>query len=312
MSSLISKELIPKSLWDNQLSLMSLPPQLVSNWKTLLENNGLTEKARTQAPEGFEGGRSKEDTDNHLAWRFTGSSARVMLSMLDPKQDLHDIPDVFTQFFSGNRILLVDLPCGAGAASIGILSVYCELRKQGVIPRMPLEVVVVGGELSEFAQSYARDGLILLMEELEKQAIYISFEIMSWDVCDRFSNAELINSLIIKGQDCSSKVLILANFSGFLQRENKWESANKQIDELFRFNLGNNSMALWIEPSKNEVTKSGGFIYRLIDWFKGKFPFLFSIDTKYYESSVEVNHPLMDGVFRNHLAVVRFDLPTRK
>ena len=29
----------------------------------------------TEAPEGFEGGMSKQDTDNHLAWRFTGSSA---------------------------------------------------------------------------------------------------------------------------------------------------------------------------------------------------------------------------------------------
>ena len=145
MSRLIPKESIPITLWDNEESLMSLPPQLISSWKFLLEKNGLLDKAKAAASEGFEGGMSKEDTDNHFAWRFTGSSARVMLSMLDPNQDLYEIPDVFARFFSGNRVFLADLPCGSGAASISILSVYCELRKQGLVPREPLEVIIVGG-----------------------------------------------------------------------------------------------------------------------------------------------------------------------
>jgi len=312
MSRLIPRELIPITLWDEKQALMKLPSQLVSIWKVLLEKNGLLDKAITQAPEGFEGGRSKEDTDNHFAWRFSGSSARVILTILDPKQDLYEISDVFTQFFSGNRIFLADLPCGSGAASLSILSVYCELRTQGLIPREPLEVVIVGGELSEFAQSYARDGLSNLIVELEKQAIFIEFEIMDWDVCDPFSNAELIKCLTLKSQGCSAKVLMLANFSGFLQKENKWVDASKQIDELFRHNLGESSIALWIEPKRNDVTKSGGFMQRLLVWFKKKFSSISSIDAKSYESSVEVCHPLIDGVFRSNLTVVRFDLPQRK
>lgn len=88
MSRLIPKELIPSTLWDNEESLMYLPPQLISGWMILLEKNGLLDKAKTRAPEGFQGGKSKEDTDNHFAWRFSGSCARVMLSMLDPHQDL--------------------------------------------------------------------------------------------------------------------------------------------------------------------------------------------------------------------------------
>jgi hypothetical protein len=312
MSRLIPKELIPSTLWDNEESLMYLPPQLISGWMILLEKNGLLDKAKTRAPEGFQGGKSKEDTDNHFAWRFSGSCARVMLSMLDPHQDLNEIPDFFAKFFSGNRILLADLPCGSGAASLSILSVYYELRKQGLVPREPLEVLIVGGELSEFAQSYAREGLTLLKEELEKQAIFIEHEIMNWDVCDRFSNAELINCLTLKGQGCSARVLVLANFSGFLQRENKWVVANQQIDELFRFNRGESSMALWIEPNRNDVTKSGGFIQRLLNWFTGKFSSILSTDAKYRESSANVRHPLANEVFRTNLAIVRFDLPLRK
>jgi len=215
MSRLIPKELIPHTLWDSESSVLHLPPQLISSWKTLLEKNGLLDKAKTRAPEGFEGGMSKEDTDNHFAWRFTGSSARVILSMLDPKQDLDEISDVFTQFFSGNRIFLADLPCGSGAASLSILSVYCELRKQGLVPREPLEVIIAGGEISEFAQCYANEGLISLINDLEEQAIKIEFEVMDWDVCDPFSNAQLINHLTVRSQGCSAKVLVLATFLGF-------------------------------------------------------------------------------------------------
>lgn len=312
MSRLIPKDLIPTTLWDDKSSTLHLPPQLVSGWKFLLEKYGLLDKAKTQAPEGFEGGMNKEDTDNHFAWRFGGSSSRVMLSMLDPKQSLHRISDAFTQFFSGNKVFLADLPCGSGAASISILSVYCELRKQGLVPREPLDVTIIGGEISKFAQIYANEGLTCLIKDLEEQAINIEFEITDWDVCDPFLNAQLINRLTLRSQGCAAKVLVLANFSGFLQRNNKWDMAKKQIDELFRFNLGDSSVALWIEPNKNNVTNSGGFIFRLIEWFKGKFASIHSSDTDYQETSAEVKHPLNEEIFRTNLVVVRFDLPTRK
>ena len=313
MSKLLPKDLIPETLWNNDQSIMYLPPELVNSWVMLLEKNGLLENAKLRAESGFEGGKSKEDTNKHFAWRYTGSSARVMLSMLDPNQELPEIPDVFTRLFSGNRVLLADLPCGAGAASISILSVYCELRKQQLVPREPLNVVIIGGELSEFAQAYARDGLVYLKGEFEKQAIYIDFEIIDWDVCNPFSNAELIKTLTLKSQGCSAKVLVMANFSGFLQRDKKWNEAKEQIDELFRFNLGESSVALWIEPNRNDVTDSGGFIYCLINWFKDKFSLIMSpFSAVHQTSSVKVKHPLLDENFRVNLVVVRFDLPSRR
>jgi hypothetical protein len=122
MSRIISKELIPRTLWNPEDSVLHLPPRLLASWEKLLVKNGLREKAMTPAPEGFEGGISKEDTDNHLAWRFTGSSARVMVPMLDPKDDLAEIPNAFARIFSGNKVFLADLPCGSGAASMSILS----------------------------------------------------------------------------------------------------------------------------------------------------------------------------------------------
>lgn len=314
MARLIPVEMIPNSLWSKENSLLHLPPQLVSSWTMLLDKYGLREKAMKKAPQGFEGGMSKEDTDNHLAWRFTGSSARVMLTILDPEQKLFNIPDVFARVFSGNKVFLADLPCGSGAASMSILSVLCELRKQSRVPRMPLHIVIVGGEISEYARNYAKEALESLMIELEAQAITVEFDIISWDVCDRFSNTALIKQLTIKSQNCSAKLLILANFSGFLEGKQKWPDAEKQLDELFRHSLDDNSIALWIEPSKNNVTKKGQFFSRLIKWFNQQFSKFIgnekgSKQNSYADSSVKVNHPLMDGAFRVNLAVIRFDLP---
>ncbi len=232
----------------------------------LLDKYMLRDRAMQKAPEGFEGGMSKEDTDNHLAWRFTGSSARVMLPMLDPFEDLNEISNAFARTFSGNKVFLADLPCGSGAASMSILSVLCELRKQGCIPRMPLEVVIVGGEISKYAQNYAKEALESLLQELEEQAITVDFEVMDWDVCDPFSNTDLTKRLTLRSQGCATKLLVLANFSGFLQGSSKWKEANRQFEELFRHSREENSIAIWIEPNKNDVTKQGGFILRLVQW----------------------------------------------
>ena len=167
MKRLVPKEQIPTSLWNQADSILYLPPNLIECWESLIDKYGLREKALECAPDGFEGGMSKEETDNHLAWRFTGSSARVMLPMLDPKNDLGEIPDAFAKTFSGNKVFLADLPCGSGAASLSILSVLFELRKNSILPRMPLEIVIVGGEISKYAQEFAKEALTSLTSELK-------------------------------------------------------------------------------------------------------------------------------------------------
>jgi len=307
--------MIPKSLWNQ--NILQLPSQLISSWEILLDKYQLRDKAMTIAPEGFEGGESKEDTDNHLAWRFTGSSARVMLTMLDPLNDLSNISDAFARIFSGNKIFIADLPCGSGAAAVSILSVFCELRKKRRVPRMPLHITIVGGEISLYAQNYAREILESLIGELETQAITLEFDIIDWDVCNKSSNTDLIKQLTLKSQKSSAKLLIVSNFSGFLQGQGKWNDAKKQFDELFRYSQGDNSIAIWVEPKTNNVTiEKGGFFPRLIKWFKESFSKLIGKDREiehstYACSSVKVKHPLGQPEFRTNLAVVRFELSLR-
>lgn len=90
--------------------------------------------------------------------------------------------NAFIQTLSGNRVCIADAPCGAGAAALAFLSVIAELRACEVLPRQPLDIRLIGAELSEPAGAYASE----LFEEvrifLESQAIFVEAEFIRWDI----------------------------------------------------------------------------------------------------------------------------------
>ena len=94
----IRTESLPNSLWCDNSENILLPKQLVDLWKGLLTENSLLDLAKKKATKGFEGGISKEDTDKHLAWRYNGSCARVILSLLDPKEKLSEVSDAYRSY----------------------------------------------------------------------------------------------------------------------------------------------------------------------------------------------------------------------
>ena len=317
MSRLIKPADIPKTLWHAETTCLHLAPTLRKAWEYLLLHAGLEEKAQQPVPEGKIGGLSKEETDDHLAWRFSGSSARVQLSLLDPENKLTGVADAFAIVFSGGTVLLADLPCGSGAAALTLLANIAELRRQGRIPRSPLNVKLVGGELSEFARSYANLATEHIKNELAEQAIWVSAEFLPWNALDRFSTADLTNRLTVLGQDCSARLIVLANFSGFLQGEGKWKEALPQFESLFLHGRAQNSFVLWIEPQTNKVLGTGGFFSRAIDWFLKRFSVLQTKDEQdalvvdnLGKSAANVQHPLKKHhQFNVQLVVQRFNLP---
>jgi hypothetical protein len=316
MDRLIKPADIPETLWHPGAKCLRLAPMLLSAWRHLLQHAGLEERALQPVPEGKIGGLSKDETDDHLAWRFSGSSARVQLSLLDPRDELAGVADAFAKVFSGGVVLVADLPCGSGAAVLTLLASIAELRREGRIPREPLHVKVVGGELSDFARDYACLAMNHIKNALAEQAIWVSAEFLPWDALDRFSTADLTNRLTVLGQECSARLIVLANFSGFLQGEGKWKEAIPQFESLFVHGRARNSFVLWIEPQTNKVLGSGGFFGRALAWFKKLFSTHQSKDEQEAlaienlgKSSAGVQHPLKDHQFDVHLVIQRFDLP---
>lgn len=311
---LIEVKDIPESLRCTKSGKLRLPEPLRTSWLSLLDGAGLREKAMKKAPRTIAGGITKKSTDDHLAWRFTGSAARVQLAMLGIGHKYSQVSDAFARIFSGGKVLLADAPSGSGASALSVLSVLADLRSESVIPRTPLEVLLVGGEISEYARYYFDAALNDVRETLNKQAIFLEFESMHWDVCDPVSNSDYIRRLTILGDQCGARMLLLANFSYFLQREGKFNDAQPQFNELFRHFRNDNCSAIWIEPQKKEViSESGGFIDRLIQKLSS-LPFLeFLIggdeDSIVLKDDCKVINVFdSDRYFRTTLAVLRFDL----
>jgi hypothetical protein len=229
---------------------------------------GLLATATTrQGSSGPVGGLTKASADEHLAKAFDGSAARAILAVLDPKSELGSTSDSFIQSMAGASLALTDAPCGAAAAALALLTVVAELRAHNVLPRLPLDVKFVGGELSPHAIDHAKQLFHEIYDNLEAQAIFVECQFHEWNVLDPLSTSDLVRASMLYGASCSAKLLVIANFNGFLIKEGKQKEAQPQLDEILRYASGKQSMAIWIEPEMNRATGSGGlfsWLYRLL------------------------------------------------
>jgi len=140
------------------------------------------------------------------------------------------------------------------------------LRASKVLPRQPLDVFLVGAEISEPARTYAQEMLDELRETLQAQAIFVESEFLCWDVTDALSNTDLIKRMTQVAMTHHNRLLVVANFNAFLEKERKRKKAEPQLSELFRHASGAHSIAIWIEPMMNRATAMGG----LLSWLKTK------------------------------------------
>ena len=270
MTRLLDPELIPSTLWKAESKTVLLPPELSLAYQALIKRRGLAELAESRDPKNPPiGGLDQKRTDEHFARAFDGSVARTQLALLDPNREVHGTSNAFITCLAGNNVSLTDAPCGAGAAAFAFLASVAELRAQSVLPREPLDVVLIGGELSQPARAYAEEMLAEIRSSLEAQAIFVEAEFLSWDVTCSGSNTDLVRRVTLASAGTPKRLLVVANFNGFLEKEKKRKEAQPQIEELFRHASGDNSVAIWIEPDMNRATADGGLFSWLRSLLKG-------------------------------------------
>ncbi|MES9874193.1 MAG: hypothetical protein ABW146_13835 [Candidatus Sedimenticola sp. 6PFRAG7] len=262
---LINPDYLPGTLWNAVDKCLLLPPSLADAYRKLIDLHDLTELADSRDVNNPPvGGLTKEKTDEHFAQAFDGSIARTQLALLDPNSDISHVSDAFVRSMAGNSLAIIDAPAGAGAAALAFLTVIAELRKEKILPREPLDVALISAEISEPAREYAQQLLEEVSPALEEQAVFVSASYQHWDVTDKLSNTDLVQQLNIHSAQMAESILVIANFNGFLEQEKKRKEAAPQIEELFRHASSQKSMAIWIEPAMNRVTKSGG----LFTWLR--------------------------------------------
>lgn len=259
---LLPTELLPESLWISGNNLLHLSPEIKKAYCEMIQDLGLSDLALSRGNGGGPiGGLTKQETELHFAQAVDGSIARVQLAVLDPKDEIKDVSDAFISQLSGGELLITDAPCGCGAGTYSFLSTIIELRKLEIIPRIPLDITIIGAEISESARNMAIEMLNRLMPALNEQAITVNSDFYHWDVTDVYSNVQLIKKINIAFTKTKKRLLIIANFSGFLKT--KSQEASQQLYELLRHYSDDNSMGIWIEPQWNPATAKGGWFQKL-------------------------------------------------
>ncbi|MEB2782166.1 hypothetical protein U3A58_17370 [Algoriphagus sp. C2-6-M1] len=262
---LLKPDLLPLSLWQSANDLLFISPALSELYCEAIDDLGLRElSGQRNSEDGPVGGLTKEKTEEHFAQAYDGSVARVQLAVLDPKDQVGKCSNSFMTQLAGGKLLITDAPSGCGAATFSFLSALAELRKCGIIPREPLDVTLIGAEISEPARELAQTILTRLKPSLALQAINVKAQFYEWDVTNEVSNTNLIKQMIKAFDQNPKRLLIVANFSGFLKLKRK--EAEKQILELLRYSSEENSFGIWIEPQKNDAIQQGG----LFSWLNGK------------------------------------------
>ena len=255
--------------------VLTLPTMLAATYNAMVDRLGLRSlAAQRDSAKPPHGGMSLDATNEHFAQQFDGAAARAQLLLLDPLDKLGGTSDVVLRKLAGNRLLITDAPCGAGAATLALLSTTAQMRAMGILPREPLDVHLIAAELSEHARGYAEQIFQEIAAPLAEQAITVTLETVPWDVTKAMSNTDLVRRITVARERQGKHLLIVANFNGVLAKDRKQKEAKDQLGELFRYCTGKGNYALWIEPSTNNVVRPGGMFSwawrKLIGWMFNK------------------------------------------
>jgi len=245
---------LPASLHDG--SRLLIAPSLATAYLASLKAHGLEALSNGPRPDPPPvGGLSKEVTDAHYAHAFDGSAARAQLALLDPTGEVKTTAKTLQKFLTGGSLTFIDVPAGAGAAALAIICSIATLRADKSLPRLPLQINLIWGEISTPARDYAADLIGRVASSLEDQAITVNCILMPWDVLSELSNSELVEKLVVSKASTQQTLLLISNFNGFLEKENKKKAAYPQLAELLKYSSGKLNAAVWIEPNMNTAKK---------------------------------------------------------
>jgi SAM-dependent methyltransferase len=194
-------------MWHSKV--IHLPESLNVAYEAILKRHGLMDKARQSwDAKAVYGGKSRENAEEHFAARFLNSVSRVQCVLIDPTRSFDDIPRDLLTTLSSHRISLLDIPCGAGAATLATLETLKELRKSGVLPTTPLSVNVIGADISTAALDFFHDQLTSLKPGLSSLGITVSPCLQEWDATDVQQTNDLLD-IFLSDPEAHNEHLVL-------------------------------------------------------------------------------------------------------
>lgn len=308
MARLIPPDIIPTSLWDRETDILKLPHSILSTWKTILTRRDLLNDALDNNVRSQVGGKNEAQTNVHYSQSFNGSCARFQLAFLDPKEDLKEVSNAFVKALAGYDVFIIDVPSGTGAASLSLLCNIAQLREEGLLPTNTLNVNILAGDISPTANEILMESFEEVKVYLNRNEINVTLETVIWDVTCIESTDNLVNHIDnFTSNDATEKLLLLANFTGFLEKEKMWDEVKSQFATLFSRYSGDSTTALWLEPKYNISIYN--FFPKVNKWFKLNFYRLFKKNNFSIIETSEASfyHGLIENVSLTKVAVVRFN-----
>lgn len=271
-SEILKASDLPESLWDPQATndqgtpngRLFLPENLNIAYREALQELGLIKlskdlNAQKTATFGEEG---EEGANEHFATCFSGSCGRVQLYSIDPHSTFRTTRDALVRLFSAGKITMLDIPLGAGAAAVSLLSIVAQLRLDEILPSHDLEITVVGGDFNTHQIKLATLMFNKLKNYWMSNGISAKLITKEWNVMDDESTGELVDKWIELIGPSSVPIVVGANFSGFLGTSTTEGASTKRIDEaeaclrsIFRDVSKHKAETLWIEPTHKLATK---------------------------------------------------------
>lgn len=298
---IIPVELICSTLWSG--AHLSMTAELADAYLRRLGSLGLMDVATDQSQaQGAPGGVDDDSTDKHLALRFTNSIGRNLCAALDPHSSLHDVSNSILSPMMGDKLLIVDAPCGAGAGGLALLDCIRELRTQGVFASLPLSVHVVAGDISSRAREHYRELFSEMLGGLKSAQIYAELSDFEWDVADVASTALFVDGVVGEAARQRRVLVIASNFSHAMADEDLADSFKQFLSQIAGRLAPWPTNICWIEPTSNKAKK---FFKHLVTWVAKHLSLLREGHIDKLDCAYKMWDPVSQKVFDSGISILR-------
>lgn len=245
-SSFLGKDL-PLSVWNSKV--LYLPAPLAAAHKDFLNNKGWMNSYQPNQNGGI-GGQSAQAAQDHVINRFLNSAARMQFVCADPDDAQPEVREMVFDQLGDGHIHLLDLASGNGAGTLAMLSLLCELRAQKAVPKLPLNVSIVGVDYSADALNFYADLLGRVSPWFETSGINISLSLALCDLTVSGEFSEVLESFFddAKKQNVKRFLCVISALSGAGKEGLEQMHDSLKIAAAGLSNKRRSSSWLWVEP----------------------------------------------------------------
>lgn len=276
-------------LWDG--SALHVPPLLLDAYRKVLTARGWAPTGRG----GAVGGETVEEARDHFCSVFPASVCRHVAFVRDPLKRCLPIPEELALAFSTGRLRVLDLVCGAGSASLGLLATVATLRESGALPCLPLSVAVRGADISTTSLQIFEQLVTETEPLLRSVGIEVTCEYSVWDATQPLATRDLVEEFFSSRVDHDALVVV-SLISGTAGSETRYANFKTSFEHIKLCTVGKGTL-LWAEPGL--TNKKGTWLLNKIRSYISSLgvPKAHSVATKYdwYEPFNCATHPCEIG-----------------